>query len=114
MGVSGNAPIADEAQATRTAGEIADWLEQLGTATGDRQFARAARTLRQGTSPGRPLINDDQALSEAQWLLETGKAKTLNGALERVSRSVGGYAKPRSVVERLRRKIRQRKNSSTK
>jgi hypothetical protein len=90
--------------------ELLGRLEALAEASGDPDLLRASRAVRQ-YSPGRPAIDDTLALEEVQWLVESGKAKTVNQALTRVAQSIAGYQNIRSVAERLRQKM---KNTSGK
>ena len=97
----------------RTLGEIADELDELYLHTGDPCCERAARVLRQGTNPGRKEIDDNWALQEVEWLMETGKVATLNRAFLQVAAAHEPLGNPRSVAERLRQKyFRNRPNNS--
>lgn len=90
---------------------IGEALAEIHRQTGVNSYARAARAIFQDSAAGRPAIDDRAALEEAQWLFESRRAPTLNCALLRVARAICGASSPRSVAERLRRKL---KNSSTK
>lgn len=97
-----------------TPAEVARELERLAETTGNIAFARAARALFQVEPPGRPAINDAAAIAEAVALFKSGQATSLHKAFLRVARAIDGYADPRSVAERLRRKFNAQKISSTK
>jgi hypothetical protein len=80
----------------RTTTEIAAELEELYLHTGDPCCERAARTLRQGTNPGRPPIDDNLALQGVEWLMENGKFATLNRAFLQVAAAHEPDKNPRS------------------
>ena len=97
----------------RTTSEIADELDALYLHSGDPCCERAARVLRQGTNPGRKAIDDNWALQEVDWLMDTGKVATLNRAFLQVAAAHEPLGNPRSVAERLRQKyFRNRPNNS--
>jgi hypothetical protein len=93
-----------------TVTEMANALRSLAARMREPAFARAANALQQAGpgGSGRPAVDDRRLIEEAQWLLESGRARSLNDALTRVARTVNG-SRVRSTVERLRYKIRRRK-----
>lgn len=92
---------------------IAAELERLAVVTGDPAYRRAARSLCQQQSRGRPPIDDAAAIDEALALLESGGARSLNQALRFVARTMGTRGEVDGIAERLRRKIVKAKKSST-
>lgn len=88
--------------------EVAAELDRLAAQTGDPAYSKAARALLWDV-PGRRPVNDDSAIEEAQWLMQSGAAKSLNAALRQVAKTRNSGASIRSVVERLRRKIAARR-----
>lgn len=77
--------------------------------TGNPAYERAARALTQ-QSPGRPSFDDRRALAEVRELVERGT--TTNRALTMVVATLrADGCNPKSVAERLRRKL---KKSATK
>lgn len=87
-------------------------LELIAVATNDNRIRHAARIL-QGRNGGRPPIDDDAAIQEAEVLFTTGAVKSRRASFMRVARSVGGFDSQRAVAERLRRKFNARKISTT-
>ena len=88
---------------------VAAELERLAGETGDAAFLRAAQSLFQ-QPPGRPAINDEAALREADFLIESGRARSMRDALMRVARARSMHGNLRSIYDRLRRKAAGRKN----
>ncbi|MDR7146161.1 hypothetical protein [Rhizobium sp. BE258] len=82
-----------------------EMLRSLAAQTGEMAFVRAANALYQQPG-GRPVINDEGLIEEARWLLQRGKAKSLNQALRKVAATVSDGDGIRSIAERLRRKMR--------
>lgn len=93
----------------------AERLEQLAAATGERRFLAAARALLRPSPPGKPPLDDADALREAEELLRSGVAKKLNAAFRIVARRLGVPPEARKAAcERWRRKFdRCAKKSST-
>ena len=87
-------------------------LDRMADETNDVAVRRAARAIRH-QPPGRPPINDDAALAEAERLLATGAARSMRAALMRVARVRAGHGNAKSVYERLRRKSARMKKCAT-
>jgi hypothetical protein len=89
---------------------VRDLLESFAEKTGDNSYRRAASALNWAT-PGRrpkyPQRPDQLAIDEARDLLANGKAGSIHGALMQVAKARWPYAKPRSVAQRLTRKIKR-------
>jgi hypothetical protein len=92
---------------------VAAELEQLADRTGDPAYRRAARSLCQQQSRGRPAVDDTEAIAEALAIFEAGQARTLNSALRQVARTMAPREQVDGIAERLRRKIVKAKKSST-
>jgi hypothetical protein len=82
-----------------------EMLRSLAVQTGEAAFERAANALYQQPS-GRPSINDARLIEEARWLIQQGKAKSINQALHKVATTVADGNGVKSIAERLRRKMR--------
>lgn len=95
------------------AGEVRAALERLALVTGDPAYHRAARALMHQPS-GRPPKRDARLIEEATVLLASGKARSRLAACLMVARAYHPYQNERSVAERLRRKMPNSKNHSTK
>lgn len=93
--------------------EAAEALQSMAEETGDKAYARAARTLHQLTG-GRPPIDDSKAIAEAVNLYETGAVPSMNRAFGRVARGLNPYGNRRATAERLRRKCPPMNKASTK
>lgn len=96
--------------ADATVAEMADALRDLAVRLREPAYRRAANAL-QHVPAGRPAIDDRRLIEEVQRLVRTGGCRSLNRALQQVARTVVDE-KPRSVVERLRRKILKARQSS--
>lgn len=110
--VAAPAQIARRESGVKTPAEVARELDRLAESSGNAAFRRAARALRQQDLAGRPAINDALAIEEALRLFRNGEARTMNAAFRQVARAIEGFSEPRSVVERLRRKWRAKKESA--
>ena len=77
--------------------------------TGDSSFLRSAAALNWATPGRRPRTPraDQLAIDEARDLLANVKAGSIWGALMQVAKARWPYAKPRSVAQRLKRKIKR-------
>lgn len=96
-----------------TVHEVEEDLRALAERTGEVAYLRAANALHQQRA-GRPAANDRRLIEEVHDLVQSGEVPSLNRALRQVARTVPGQ-NPRSVAERLRRKIAaEMQNSSTK
>src|SRR4051794_27344408 len=65
-------------------GAVAQWLDQLAASTGDRRYRHAASIVR-APPVGRPRCADDAAVTEVQWLVDTGRAKKIEAAARMVA-----------------------------
>lgn len=78
--------------------------------TGDRSFLRASNTFVHsppGRRPKYPARADQLMIDEAHALLADGKAGSIHGALLLVAKSKHPFMNPKSVAQRLTRKIKR-------
>ena len=92
--------------------EIAAVLERLAADTGDAAWLRAALALR--PKRGRRSIDDNASLDEAEWLMETGKARSFEDAAGIVAATLPGEQSFSAARERLADKLRKRNKISKK
>lgn len=97
-------------QRVPTLKEVSDALREWFEISGDPAFLRAERALWQ-QQPGRPKIDDNWAIYQAEELIVEGCAKSLNGALSILARATVAVEERKAFIERLRRKM---KKTSTK
>jgi hypothetical protein len=86
--------------------DVAAFLEHLASVKQDRRYLSAARMVR--TPPGRPAIDDDAAIAEAENMFATGVVKSLNAGFLAVAQAYGRRRNAKSYAERLRRKRRKK------
>lgn len=86
--------------------DVAAFLDHVAGVTGERRYLSAARMIR--TPPGRPPIDDDTAIAEAENMLATGAVKSLTAGFLAVAKAYGPRRKAKSCAERLRRKHRKK------
>ena len=84
---------------------VAQWLDQYAAATGDRRYRHAASILR-APRAGRPACPDDAAVTETQWLVDTGRAKKIEGAARMVAASTTDPQSVEAASRRIARKTR--------
>jgi hypothetical protein len=96
-------PAANANADAERAAAYADFLEEIGAATRDERFRRAAAFLR-GKPAGRRSLPDDAFVSETIWLVETKAAASVAEAARMVSPTVPGNHSVESTARRLARK----------
>ena len=85
---------------------VAQALKAIGARTGNRAFGRAAAALL-APPGGRPVIDDEAALAEMQWLIENGHASTTEAAARMVAAALPRAHSLAATTARLARKYRR-------
>jgi hypothetical protein len=84
---------------------VAQWLNQLAASTGDRRYRHAASIVR-APPAGRPRCADDPLVTEAQWLVDTGRAKKIETAARMVAVASTDPQSVEAATRRVARKAR--------
>jgi hypothetical protein len=82
---------------------VARWLDQLAASSGDRRYRHAASIVR-ASHAGRPASPDDALVTEVAWLVDTGRAGTIEAAARLVATA---WTDPQSVAASTRRLARK-------
>ncbi|RDD61461.1 hypothetical protein [Ferruginivarius sediminum] len=86
----------------------AQFLDQLAAATNDARYSRAAGHIRGSNGGRQPCGDDETALHEMRWLLESGKARSIRDAARKTAATMNSITALESVEDRLRRKYRKK------
>jgi phage head maturation protease len=80
-------------------------IDQADNQDSRKAWVRAERAFFQTVPTGRPAIDDDAALAEAQLLLQAGNAQSVRHAALLVARRLSRHGDPNTLADRLRKKL---------